>query len=82
MFLFFTVWQYLEWKLLADRFSFLSPTKSIVSLLIWLVTGWLFGVFSAPSSKGNSASRGWSSQHRHFTHHLLRSICFNPQPSL
>jgi hypothetical protein len=58
MFLFFAVWKYLEWKLLADRFSFLSPTKSMVSLLIWLVTGWLFGVFSAPSHKGNSASRG------------------------
>jgi uncharacterized protein YneF (UPF0154 family) len=48
MFLFFTVARYLEWKLLADRFSFLNLRGAIVTLLISLVMGCLFGAFTAP----------------------------------
>ena len=56
MFVFFTVSKYLEWRLLGDRFSYLSPVHSIVGLLTWLAVGWLFGVLSAPHREGTDLS--------------------------
>ena len=56
MFVFFTVAKYLEWKLLGERFSYLSPVHIIVGLLTWLGVGWLFGALSAPHREGTDLS--------------------------
>lgn len=52
MFLFSTVWKYLEWKLLGDKFSYQSLAHILVGLLIWVLAGFLFGVFSEKHRKG------------------------------
>lgn len=56
IFLFSTVWKYLEWKLLGDRFSYSSPARIVAGLLTWLLLGFLVGVFSAPRRKGADPS--------------------------
>jgi hypothetical protein len=58
MFVFFTLSKYLEWRLLGDRFSYLSltPVDMIVWLLSWLAVGWLFGVWTAPHREGTDLS--------------------------
>jgi hypothetical protein len=48
MFLFFAMSRYLDWRLLGDKFSYLSPMRTLGLLLTWLAAGWLFGVFGAP----------------------------------
>ena len=48
MFLFFTVSRYLDWKLLDDKFSRLSPVRILFYFLIWLAAGWITGIFGAP----------------------------------
>ena len=58
MFLFFAISKYLDWRLLGNRFSYLSPMRTFGLLLTWLAAGWLFGVFSAPHREdADSASR-------------------------
>lgn len=52
MFLFFTISRYLEWKLLGDRSAFQHATQLIMSLLVWLLSGWLFGLWTAPPRNG------------------------------
>lgn len=52
MFLFSTVWKYLEWRLLGDRFSYSISAQLIAGLLIWLLAGLLMGVLGAPRRKG------------------------------
>jgi hypothetical protein len=56
MFVFFTVSKYLEWRLLGDRFSYLSPVRIIVWFLTWLAVGWLVGVFGARHREGTDLS--------------------------
>ena len=58
MFVFFTLSKYLDWRLLGDRFSYLSltPVHMIVWLLSWLAAGWLFGVWIAPHRESTDLS--------------------------
>jgi hypothetical protein len=56
MFVFFTVSKYLEWRLLGDRFSYLSPVRIMVWFLTWLAAGWLVGVFGARHREGTDLS--------------------------
>ncbi|HKW76694.1 MAG TPA: hypothetical protein VJN64_14280 [Terriglobales bacterium] len=55
MFLFFTISRYLEWKLLGDRSANQHSTQIIGALLIWLLAGWLFGLWTAPPRNGADA---------------------------
>ena len=48
MFVFFTISRYLDWRLLGDKFSRLSPMGIFGAFLAWIAAGWVFGVFSAP----------------------------------
>lgn len=51
MFLFFTIWQYLEWKLLGQESPHPSAARVIVDLLLCLAAGFSWGIWSAPRRK-------------------------------
>jgi hypothetical protein len=51
MFVFSTIFRYLDWRLLGDKFSHLSAMRVLEEFLTWLVVGLAFGVFSAPHRK-------------------------------
>jgi hypothetical protein len=58
MFLYFTISRYLDWRLLGDKFSYLSPRVIFVGLFICLGAGWVSGLFGAPHRTGaDSTSR-------------------------
>jgi hypothetical protein len=56
MFSYFTITRYLDWRLLGDRFSYMSPKLLLVELAISLGLGWVFGVFSAPLRTGGDST--------------------------
>jgi hypothetical protein len=51
MFLYFTAFDFLSWRLLGDRSFYSTPMRIFAELLICLAAGWLFGVFSAAHRK-------------------------------
>lgn len=48
MFLFITIWNYLDLRLLGDTLSHPDAFHTIIWLLIWLASGLLFGIFTSP----------------------------------
>ena len=57
MFVFVAASRYLDWKLVGERLSYLSPMRIILWLLIWLAMGYLFGSVNAPRHKEANDTR-------------------------